>query len=362
VDAINPAFQHAKRQLVQPFRMGQWMRLAFVGFLAGELSSGGGCNAPNFQVPQGHGGSQKFLETANWMPTNPAVLAALIAAAIVVGIVLWLGFMYLNSMMRFVLFDSIVAKECRIREYWRRRLRPGFRYFVWQLLFGLCFLVVLTILIGIPAAIALAAGWLKEPKEHLAPLILGGIFLFFIFFALFVCVMLIVVMTKDFVVPQMALEEISAIEGWRRLWAMLKAEKGGYAGYIGMKIVLAIGAGIILAIVTFIVILLIAIPAGGIGVVIAIIASKTASLTWNVYTITLVVIAVSVFVAIILFLVSLISVPAIVFFPAYSIHFLASRYPALDAVLHPAPPIPPAPPEIPPPTPPLLPPELNPIG
>ena len=63
-------------------------------------------------------------------------------------------------------------------------------------------------------------------------------------------------MTKDFVVPQMALEDVSAIEGWRRLWPRIKGEMGGYAAYIGMKIVMAIGAAIILGIVSAIVFLL----------------------------------------------------------------------------------------------------------
>ena len=44
--------------------------------------------------------------------------------------------------------------------------------------------------------------------------------------------------------PQMALEEISAFEGWSRLLKMVRGEKGGYAGYAGMKLLLAIGAGI----------------------------------------------------------------------------------------------------------------------
>jgi hypothetical protein len=63
-----------------------------------------------------------------------------------------------------------------------------------------------------------------------------------------------------------------------------------------------------------------------------------------------------------MFLFALIRVPTTVFFPAYSIHFLASRYPKLDALLHPAPPAPPAPvisPQVPPS---FLPPEPNALG
>ena len=168
----------------------------------------------------------------------------------VAGLVLLMFFIYVNSVMRFVLFDSVVAKECRIWQSWSRRQGPGWRFFVWQILLMLVSIVCLTILVGIPAGFAFLVGWLKNPKEHMIPLILGGMALFFVFL-LFVVVQLVVhVMTKDFVVPQMALEEIGAIEGWRRLWPQIKQEKGGYAGYIGMKIVMAIGAAIILGIVS----------------------------------------------------------------------------------------------------------------
>ena len=80
---------------------------------------------------------------------------------------------------------------------------------------------------------------------------------------------------------------------------------------------------------------------------------KAAGLTWDLYTITLAVVVGCVVLAVLLFVMSLISVPAIVFFPAYSIYFFASRYPALDALVHPAPPsmAPPAPPTFLPPEP-----------
>jgi hypothetical protein len=268
-------------------------------------------------------------------------------------------FLYANSVMRFVLFDSVVAKQCRIWESWTRRQGPGRRYFVWQILLMLSWIVGLTILIGIPAGFAFAVGWLKAPKEHLIPLILGGMALFFVVAIFVIAQLLVHVMSKDFVVPQMALEGISAIEGWRRLLPQIKAEKGGYAAYIGMKIVMAIGAAVVLGIVSAIVMLLFLIPVGGLGAV-AVIAGMAAGLTWNLYTITLAVVAGSIAIFTILYVLSLVSVPAVVFFPAYSIHFFASRYPALDALLRPTPPPPVFSP--PPPEPPPLPPAPEPVG
>jgi hypothetical protein len=341
VDAIQPAFQHTVQQLLKPFRAAQWAKLALVGFLAGEMSSGG-CSVPNFQGYSGHG-SHRFAESAppnfnfpNHPHLDPATLALLIAFLIVSGIVLFVLFIYLNSMMRFVLFDSVIAKECRIRQFWRRRHAAGLRYFVWQILFMLVTTGGMVILIGIPMGFVLVLGWLKQPREHIVVLILGGICLFFVFVTFMLVTFAVTVLTKDFVVPQMALENINAFEGWRRLLAMMKAEKGSYAGYIGMKIVLAIGAAILFGIVAVIVALVLLIPVGGLGAI-AVLGGKAAGLTWNLYTITIVVVAGCTILAILLYVISLISVPAMVFFPAYSIYFFAARYPALGALIYPAP-------------------------
>jgi hypothetical protein len=352
VDAISPAFEHARQQLARPFRASQWAKLGLVGLLAGEMGSGGGgCNPGSFQMPTRPNNSQHLF--AALPSVNPMVYASLIAVLIVTGLVLLVLFLYVNSVMRFVLFDSVVAKECRIWHSWSQRQGPGRRFFVWQILLAVVSVVALTILIGIPAGFAFVVGWLRNPKEHMIPLILGGMALFLVFLLFVVVQLLIHGMTKDFVVPQMALEEISAIEGWRRLWPQIKLEKGGYAAYIGMKIVLAIGAAIVLGIASAIVMLLFLIPIGGLGAV-AVIGGMAAGLTWNLYTITLAVVVGSIVIFSLLYVISLISVPAVVFFPAYSIYFFASRYPALDTLLHAAPP-PVIPPPAPPDPPPLLP-------
>ena len=369
VDAISPAFEHSRRQLLQPFRFGQWTRLAVVGLLAGELSSGGGCNVPsfsNFNLPHHPGATGHYNMAPVWAGTNPALLAASIAVLIIAGFVLGVVLMYLSSVMRFILFDSVLAKQCRIRQGWSRRQGPAWRYFLWKLLYTLVTFGATIVVVGIPLGFAFVMGWLNQPSQHLLPLVLGGVVLFFVFAILIIAMTVIYVLTKDFVVPQMALEQIGALEGWRRLWVMMKAEKGGYAGYIGMKILLAIGASIVLGIVGFILVLLIFIPAAGVAIA-AVLAGKAAGLGWTAGTITLAVVAGCVLLAVFLFVTALISVPAIVFFPAYSIYFFAARYPALSAVLYPAPVAPPAPqipPAAPPPPyePPPLPPAPEPIG
>lgn len=338
VDAIEPAFRHTKRQLFQTFRFGQWVRLAFVGLMAGELSSGGGCNIPS--IPNLNG--PRHPGTGHFMPSglggiNPMLYAGLIATIVIAAFVLAIVFMYISSVMRFILFDSVLAKECRIRQGWMTRQEPGWRLFLFKLLYSLVMVGVLIVLVGIPAGIAFALGWFNQPKQHMVGLVLGGVLLFFAFALFMLAIAVVYVLTKDFVVPQMALEGIGLVEGWRRLGSMMNAEKAGYAGYVGMKILLAIGAGIVLGIVGFILALIVIIPVAGAAIA-AVLAAKAAGVGWTVYTITLAVLAGCGLMAVFFFISSMISVPAIVFFPAYSIYFFAARYPALSAALYPPPP------------------------
>lgn len=353
VDTITLAFQHTKRQLIQPFRFWQWTRLAIVGLLAGEMGSGGGggFNFPSGFNPQHRAPSQHFM--AQQFPhIDPSVLVGLISVIVITAIILGLVFMYIGSVMRFILFDSVLTKECHIRDGWAHRQGPGWKLFLWQLGFAVCTMLAFLVLIGIPAALAFGLGWFRAPREHLAALIVGGIFVFLLLIAFAIVVSVVHVFTKDFVVPQMALEGISALDGWRRLWPMIEGELSGYAIYVGMKIVLAIGAGIVVGIASLILALFLAIPAIALGVG-AVIAGKGAGLTWNAFTITAAVVAGCVLLAILMYVLALISVPVIVFFPAYAMYFFAPRYRALSLALYPPPSSPGSlpPPEAPPFTP-----------
>jgi hypothetical protein len=346
LDSVTPAIEHTKQQAFKPFSIVQWTKLAFVGLLAGELSSSG-CNLRS-AVPHG-------TRSGGGLPgIDPAILGALVAVLIVCGIVLGLLLMYVSSVFRFILFDSVLRKRCEIAPSWHERQAPGFRLFLWTLGFTILWGLSFVVFLGIPALMVFAAGWFNRPKEHLAPLVLLGVLGLFVGLLLACIGALVHVLTKDFVVPQMAIEGIGPIEAWRRLLAMMDAEKGGYIGYVGLKILLAIAAGIIFGIIGAIVAVVFIIPVGGIAAAV-VLGGKAAGLTWNLYTITAGVLAALGLVFLLLYVLSLVSVPAIVFFPAYSIYFFASRYPSLSAVLYPAnaPPLPPpvAPAWTPPPEP-----------
>ena len=89
---------------------------------------------------------------------------------------------------------------------------------------------------------------------------------------------------KDFCIPIMAMEEVGVLAAWRRLLPMLAAEKLAFAGYVLMKIVLAIGSAIIVGIATLVILIALLIPLGIAGVIIFL-GGKAMGLTFNVATI-----------------------------------------------------------------------------
>lgn len=336
-DVVGLALDHTKAQLFRSFRFSQWWRLAVVGLLAGELGSSANCN---FNVPANTRHTHSHFLGAAWPPSlhHPgAGIAGLVVVCVLLALALVVISIYIGSVMRFVLFDSVVAKNCRIRQGWRRRRTEGRRFFLWQISYLAASVAALCILIAPPVAFAWVHGWFAHARDNLARLILGGIALFSALFLLFALLSIINVLTKDFVVPQMALEGLTALEGWRRLLLWLKEEKGHFAGYIGLKIALDIAAVIVVAVVQVVALLVMLIPIGGIALAIYYHA-KAAAWTWNTPVIALMVVLGTIAVLLIFSVLVAISTPIAVFFPAYSIYFFAPRYPLLAALLRPQPP------------------------
>src|SRR5262249_8824374 len=180
-DVVRPAFQHTIQQLFKPFRLGQWIRLAFTGLLAGELTGGGSGWQFAFRSPNTNRSAQ-FVQA---LPPRNVLLFAAIPLLVVLIVALVVLLIYISSRMRFVLFDIVVRRECYIRRFWAELRSQGLRYFVFQLLFSLAVLSGIAIVAGTGLSIAFGLGWLRNPRQHLLPLILSGV-VFFVVLAAFV--------------------------------------------------------------------------------------------------------------------------------------------------------------------------------
>jgi hypothetical protein len=340
IDAVTPAIERAKQQLFKPFRFWHWARLAFIAINMGEFAGGGGGGGGRIPIPESSK-SKEFSLLAVPGPTWDRIVEYLPWIILGVGVILALVlvWMFIASVFRFVLFDSVLHNRCQIRAGWRRWQEQGYSYFLWSVCLGLSMLMAIAVAIGGPILLAWRAGVFREPKAHLLLLILGGLTLLFLLVVLIATGAVIGLLAKDFAIPVMALENVGIRDAWRRLLPLLASQKLSYTGYVLMKIVLAVGSAIIFGIINLIAVIILLIPLGIGGVAVYLIA-KGAGVSWNLATMSIVaVLAIGAFL-LLLTVAAFIAVPAMVFFQSYAMYFFGSRYAALGTLVFPPPPSP----------------------
>lgn len=335
--------------LFHPFRLRTWLKMGFVGWLAGAVVTAS-ANF-NFRLPQFPAGqfpndpfkdinqairSIHFAQLAGFM--------ALLVMVLMIGLVFALIFTYLFSRFRFILFDTVVSSQVVVGPGWRRYREQGNRYFGFWLLYNLVSWIVLGFIVGVPVWRAYKSGVFQGEQplsaffELLASVALGLL-------AYGVISAIVSTLVKDFIMPMMALDDLPMGQAFSVLRQYIAAEPGAWAGYLGMKLVFALAAGIGLGVVSvfalLFLLLLLAIPAA-LLIWLGVLAMKvTAGLGITIFILTgLAVIAACFCMVLCLF------APISVFFAAYAFYFFGGRYPRLGALLWPQP----APPE---PSPPL---------
>src|SRR5262249_32772648 len=199
------------------------------------------------------------------------VIMSMAVVAMVGLIVLGLAYLYISSVSRFVLFESVLRRNCELSESWGRWQGQGLRYFGFQLALSIVGMGVAAILF-IPLLLPVVAALLKNHQTHGPGLLIALLPMILVFTVFGLLMALIGVLTKDFVIPLMAVDRVGVIEGWRRLLGMMKSEKSSYAGYVGMKIVLAIGASVVFGIVAAVVAAIALIPVAFIVVSVVVLA------------------------------------------------------------------------------------------
>jgi hypothetical protein len=354
--------------LFRPFRFGFWARLAVVALVTGEAGGGGGGGGslPNLNTNRDGdhhwancwsdrwAGAAHLPSTPRWEEIQPYLGWIVVGVVLVLAVLLlWI---YSDCIYRFILLDAVVSGHCRLREGWRRWREAGRRYLLWVVAFGFGAFVLVGVVAGVPVWLAYRAGWLKHPDQNLGVLIAGGILLVLVMILLVAVLAIIDMLGRDFLVPVMAFEDVGAMDGWRRVLAIMAEEKLAYAGYVLMKIVLAVGGAIIFTIINLIVILVLLIPLGLLGVI-GFLIGRSAGVSWDNGSVALLLAAFALLaLAGLLYVVGFVYAPGLVFFQSYTLEFFAPRYGPLGRKM-----FPPIPPTLRiPPGEPLLPPEPSP--
>ncbi|MFB6193082.1 MAG: hypothetical protein ABEK00_02425 [Candidatus Nanohaloarchaea archaeon] len=246
--AFENADEAAKRtrELLLPFDWRLWARIAVMALFVG------GFTAPSFgsgDIGGFDGGLQQFdpgasLNPQFWTGSIPeAVLLMILAGFAVVSI-----FGVLRSVFGFVFYQSLMDNEVRIRSNFRKHLWKGFKLFVFELsallvLFSIGLALFLPIYLSpVFILIAVLAG--------LPLLLVSGVFFQF---------------TTDFIPLFMIENDQGVLESWKDLYSLALDEWRQLGLYFIVKLVLGAVIEIVIASVSFLMLLLMVVPVGAVS-------------------------------------------------------------------------------------------------
>ena len=315
IDDIGDAFE-ATRAFLFPFALRRWLTLALVVFFIGGAGAGfqGWFNfdVPVNQPPGPIGG----VDIEQFIPTILA-LAALV-------VVLTLAFVVIGSIMEFVFVASLREEEVAVRQYFGRYWGKGLRLLGFRI--GLSLLTA--ILVAIPVVTTLIV--FSDPNTGVggatgALLLLLPLLLLFVFVAA-----LTYGFTTVFVVPIMLLEDRGVLSAWGRFWPTLCGQWKQYLTYVALELFLSVAVGVVVALVTGLAVVALAIPPGALVGFVGLVSGGFADL--SILGIALVAVGALFFLLSVLLVTALVRVPVLTYFRYYALFVLGDTEESLDLI------------------------------
>ncbi len=309
-----------------PFRLGTFLKIALVTTFA-EI----GAITVSVQLPV-----QAITQFASVMRKGNmphAVQMTVVVGSLVLMAmfaVVWLALGYVFTRLRFVVFDFVAKRTTRVGDAWSLYGRQSGRFY------GLNLLVLLVLMIGVLAAagpflIGLTrAAQTHNPKAilpHMLALFVGGFVVSFV-------VQLVDSVLRDFVLPQMALEDAAIEDAGAGSLRIMRDNPGEVILYLLLKFALTLGLSMIFAVALLLAVAVLVVGVAGVGYVFYMLL-WSAGLVGRAVVITYGVIAGSLL--LLLYILGAFAASGIsgVFRAAYAVYFFGSRYPPLGNLLEP---------------------------
>ncbi|MCB9868122.1 MAG: hypothetical protein H6816_15970 [Phycisphaerales bacterium] len=250
LEPFNQSIQHTKKVLFRPFDLGRWFTIGFCAWISsflegggnfsgiwnmGGRGGGGGGGWPGFPGGQGGSGQPFGLSTST--------LIAIVALLVLLGIAVSLVFAWVGARGRFMFIDNIARSRGAVVAPWREYRPQGNSLFLFLLVYGIAFFLVMIVLLAVAGVIALpdirARSW--GPAATMA-VVVGA----FTVVPLGLVGALVSFVLHNFVVPTMYLWRVGAMEAWRIVRIeVLGPHLGACVLYFLFRIVIFIGIGIV---------------------------------------------------------------------------------------------------------------------
>ena len=250
VEPVGAAIEETKKILFRPFDITKWFAIGFCAWLAMLGNGGGGGNynfnfgdrtssgqAPDFQREM-HNIKDAALEH---LPVIISVTAVVVLVILVISLVL----MWLKSRGQFMFLHCVSQNVAEVVNPWKRYARQANSLFLFRIVLGL-FGVIASLLFIVPLIFIFISFAKKDFKVFAAAGVVPAILLILAFIVLAIVLAIVKMLTKDFVVPVMYIQNCTVTEGWKRFWALCKANMGTFVLFLLFLFVINIAISVMM--------------------------------------------------------------------------------------------------------------------
>jgi len=247
VEPVGKAFDWTLQVLFRPLDPGKWFTIGFCAWLAFFGESGGGFHFPGGGGRGGRGGGpggvRAEVERAyDYLMTNLYWILPVVVVLILVTIAFMVLFTWLSSRGKFMFLHCVAQNKAEVRAPWSQYGQLGDSLFRLRVVLALLCLAAILPVLGLAAYALFRLFMHSKPDVGLVLLLVGSLLLFLLLAIAFWLVKRII---EDFLIPIMYAREFLWREGCREAVSLISANLGIFVLYFLFQIVLGMATGII---------------------------------------------------------------------------------------------------------------------
>jgi hypothetical protein len=251
INPLSRAITRTRKDLFDPFDLKKWFVVGFTAFLAG-LTEFGGSSPPTWSLrKQSHVGLEDVLyfpqRAWEWLGNHPG-WAMLISIALVVVFVIGTVLTWLSARGKFMFLDNVVRRRVEVVKPWYEYKREGNSFFLWVFFLGVA---VFGLSMGFIYYCFLNLQAVYQSGRDLRVLIIPGLLAGLGFGVIALAGAFIHLLLRDFVVPIMYKDRVSALAAIQKFLPLLLSEFVYFVGYGLFRLCLVILVGIAVVIAGF---------------------------------------------------------------------------------------------------------------
>jgi hypothetical protein len=241
---MRPAWELVNRALFRPAQFNTWISFGVIFFLQSCLETDGGGNYnlnlpgrgsgfPGGAPPGGPGGPPTI---------DPSVLSLVIVGALVVAIPIVVVALWLGTRGQMMAIRSVANARAEIGASWNGTRDAGYALFRFHLV-----LTVISGILALPIAAFLVITGLRLVRGDATwdDALPTFAVLALLLFVLWVPLAIVKSLVRNFVAPIMLRDGTSAVEAWRKFWSVGKNSVGPMIGFLLLRAVVEIAAGML---------------------------------------------------------------------------------------------------------------------